>query len=424
MVEFTVRSDRSTIANHLRSLVHVLVEVRTPPAVERPRLPLNLGLVIDRSGSMAGAKLAATRAALRNLLRRLGSEDRVSLVTYDHTVQVLDQGSGADKQRLIRKVDELRPGGNTNLSGGWLEGLAQVQRGRSAGGLDRVLLLTDGQANAGVTDRDALAEIGRRHLALGLRTTTLGFGADYDEDLLTRIADESGGNAYYIETPDQAAGAFLQELGELGDVVGQNLELVVGCEPGVTLIDATDFPGKRDEREALFRVGDLYADDVTCVVLTLSVEPGLAGEQALLSVGMRYRDVGDGGVERRDARLLTVQRQPEPGPVVQDPDVMREVLLHKAARAKAAAVALADRGRLEDARTALTHELDSLTQALDEGTVRIRDRELLQSELTQSRSLREDFREETYSALTRKQAIMQSHLARKKRGIYSSRTST
>ena len=263
MFEFTVRVDRSSVPSLEPTRVHALVEVRTSAPSDLQRLPLHLGLVIDVSGSMQGEKLRATQEALRNLLRRLHPEDRVALVAYSDVVQVVERTGGSEKQRLIDQVARLRAGGNTNLSGGWLEGLAQVERERSAKGLHRVLLLTDGRANLGVTDPEHLAAIGRRGLEQGVRTTTLGFGADYDEDLLTRIADESGGNAYYIETPDHAANAFLQELGELGNVVGQNLELIVGCEPGVRLVDATSFPGRRDAHEALFRVGDLYANDVT-----------------------------------------------------------------------------------------------------------------------------------------------------------------
>lgn len=282
--------------------------------------------------------------------------------------------------------------------------------------------MTDGRANLGVTDPEHLAAIGRRGLEQGVRTTTLGFGADYDEDLLTRIADESGGNAYYIETPDHAANAFLQELGELGNVVGQNLELIVGCEPGVRLVDATSFPGRRDAHEALFRVGDLYANDVTSLLLSFDLEPRAPGERTLASVALRYRDVHAAGAERRDARRVQIVHAADPDPVAQDPAVLRELLLHRAARAKEAAVRLADQGQLAAAQGALAEELGTLREALTSDTQFGRaDRALLEQELSQSRSLRDEFDEGSYSSLTRKQALMQSLLSRKKRGAYDAR---
>ena len=91
-------------------------------------------------------------------------------------------------------MDRVEARSMTNLSAGWLSGLSLTQRGVAEGRISRVLLMTDGLANEGVTDKASLVAIGRDYLARGIRTTTLGFGADFNEDLLTRIADESGGN--------------------------------------------------------------------------------------------------------------------------------------------------------------------------------------------------------------------------------------
>jgi Ca-activated chloride channel family protein len=160
---------------------------------------MSLGLVLDRSGSMAGAKLDLAREGAIRAIRALRPEDRLSLVAYDDRIELLVRsGPPTSRQRVAEhRLLQLEARGNTDLCGGWLRGCEQVGLGIEDGRLGRCLLLTDGLANEGVTDRLAIvghaAELRRR----GVTTSTLGVGRDFDEGLLREMAEGGGGNFYF-----------------------------------------------------------------------------------------------------------------------------------------------------------------------------------------------------------------------------------
>ena len=197
-----VRADRSLLLADVRSRRqrHLRVEVVAP----RPArgAALSLGLVLDRSGSMAGAKLNLAREGAIRAIRSLGADDRLSVVAYNDEVHVLFGSAAAEepaKRAAEQHLRQLWSGGNTDLCGGWLRGCEQVGLGLEDGRLGRCLLLTDGLANYGITDRPTIvghaAELRRR----GVTTSTLGVGRDFDEVLLREMAEAGGGNFYFAE---------------------------------------------------------------------------------------------------------------------------------------------------------------------------------------------------------------------------------
>lgn len=175
--------------------------------------PAQVAVVIDRSGSMGGHKLDITKEAVAKLIRSLRSEDRIALVAYDEHVKLLN-GMTAPSDALARKVERIEPGGSTNLYGGWVMGAKVVGSG------GRVILLSDGLANAGPhTTADALGQ----HAAVsyqryGVTTTTIGIGQDYDEGLMAKMAREGGGSHYYARDPEAIMTAFSQERFSIGNV--------------------------------------------------------------------------------------------------------------------------------------------------------------------------------------------------------------
>ena len=190
------------------------------------RIPLNLSVVLDRSGSMAGEKLAAARDAAAMLIRRLHPDDIVSVVAYDEQVlTVAEPATGADQQNLPNVVRAIEAGGSTNMSGGWFRGHELVARHKREGGVNRVVLMTDGLANVGIKDPAQLLGLCRTACGVGITTTTIGFGADYDEKLLRGMADAGGANTWYIERTDQAADVFAEELEGLLSLSAQNVSV-------------------------------------------------------------------------------------------------------------------------------------------------------------------------------------------------------
>ncbi|HET9947750.1 MAG TPA: VWA domain-containing protein [Longimicrobiales bacterium] len=318
-------------------LVHALLrlEGEAPPAGDR--VPLNLSLVLDRSGSMAGAPLRAAIASACLLVRRLRPEDLVSVVAYSAEVEVVaPPATGEEQDHLCGRIAGIRAGGSTNLSGGWLKARDLVAAHARKGAVNRVLILTDGLANVGITEPHKLVGLCRSAARSGIGTTTLGFGPDFDEDLLRAMADAGGGGTYYIERVDQAPGIFDQEIEGLLSICAQNLQVQV--RPGAhaqAVRVLHSYPSRSEGNVLSVELGDLYAREPRSLLLEVllgpDVGPGCVADVAQLIVS-GHVVTEDGGVERRWIEL-PITLSPEHGGRA-DPVVRREVLLLSAARAR------------------------------------------------------------------------------------------
>lgn len=255
-----------------------VLRIAAPVAATAPRPGLNLALVIDRSGSMSGAPLEHAKQAASTLVSALRPDDRVAVVSYDDTVQVLVPSTlAADPGSIRRHIGSLRPGGSTALHDGWIEGGSQVGQHLDPGAINRVILLSDGQANVGPRDPAHIGEHTAGLFERGVSTTTLGLGRSFNEDLLLAMAERGGGRFHFVESPADLARIFTEELEGLITTVGTEVEL--GFRSGV---DArierlfNDLPA----REGGYALPDLIAG----VPLDLGGElqlPPLAGAAAL-----------------------------------------------------------------------------------------------------------------------------------------------
>ena len=196
---------------------HVLVRLQGTPQTDVARAPLNVALVIDRSGSMGGGKLQEAKRCAFDFLCRMSDNDRVAVVVYDTHVQTLLPLTTVDAARMQIKqlLAQVETGGYTALHEGWLRGaeLLAPHAGRTA--VNHVVLLTDGQANRGLTDvSEICAQVGAL-AAAGVTTTTVGLGADFNEELLTAMATAGRGRAHYGERAVDLAETFESEIGLL-----------------------------------------------------------------------------------------------------------------------------------------------------------------------------------------------------------------
>lgn len=370
-------------------LVRALLRLEGEPATHEGRIPLNLSLVIDRSGSMHGPPLRAALDAVCGLVRRLRADDVVSVVAYDREVVVVaPPATGPEQSDLPLAVAALRSGGSTNLSGGWLRGRELVAEGLRPGGVNRVLLLTDGRANAGITDPDTLVGLCAQARQLGITTTTLGFGPHYDEDLLRAMADAGGGGTHHIGGVDDAPAVFDEEIEGLASICAQNVR--VRIRPGADA-DAMhvvhDYPSHSTGNVLSVEVGDVYAREPRRVLVECLLKPGdeadAEAEVAEITVtALVLTPAGD--VELRTITLpLTLDPQ-EGGRV--EPEVRREVLLLAAARAREAALRAEERGDHEGRRAVLRDAITRLSASADTDATladEVRDLELMERTFAQ-----------------------------------------
>jgi len=344
-----IRFDHQLLAVEGEHDVHCMLELDAPAAPPTDRAPLHLALVVDRSGSMQGDKLAAARDAARFLASHLRPTDELALVAFDDEVELVAPLAPADPARLAAAIATIDARGLTNLSGGWLKGLEELNRA-SGDGVRRVLLLTDGQANEGITDRTQLEQI-----AAGTRaragTTTVGFGEGFDEELLTAIAEHSNGNTYFAASPEDAPGIFAEEFEGLATLVAQNVSVEIRPAESVELLGVlNDYPIVEVPGGAQAQLGDAFGGERRRLVFAMHV-PQLAalGPARIADVVLRYVAVGDEVAAHELTLPVTVNlvSADEAAVAELDAEVNDEIWLLRAARARNEAIADFDDGDYE-----------------------------------------------------------------------------
>ena len=360
----TVRLDHELLAIEGEHTVHAMLELVAPaPEKGKERAPLHLALVIDRSGSMAGPNLEHTKAAAEYLVRRLGPEDELALVTYDDRVEVRASLGTADRDDLMASIASIWPGGTTNLSGGWLKGAEEV--GRATGdGVRKVLLLTDGLANVGITDTPTLTNMAKNLRDRGVGTTTIGYGGGFNEELLTAMADAAGGNAYFAASPEDAPGIFAQEFSDLASLVAQNLSVEIRPTEDVKLLGVlNEYPVNPVTGGLQVALGDVYSEENRRVVFELHVpEMAKLGVITVAEVVVRYVSVGD-TVATHELKLpmvINMVSADEASKVSPDQEVVEEVVILKAAQAQKEARKRADSGDFDGAQNLLRNSAKEL----------------------------------------------------------------
>lgn len=326
-------------------VLRVLLQLEADVHQRADRLPLNLSLVLDRSGSMQGEKLIAARSAAAQLVRRLAREDRVSVVAYDDEVTTIaEPATGEAQADLPRRIEEIESGGSTNLSGGWLRGRELVAGGLLDNGVNRVILLTDGRANMGIQDAPRLTGLCANGKKAGVTTTTIGFGEDYDEKLLRAMADAGGGNMYYIESVDQASAVFADELKGLLEIGAQNVVVSIEqTEYAEFVVVHHEYPRTVAPDNITLQLGDLYAREPKPLLIEILVTRDVTSKPVVANFRITADVVtAEGGVEHQ-VITIPITVSPEDANVEQ-PDVRRELLLLEVAKARREALDARDRG--------------------------------------------------------------------------------
>ncbi|MFO1071045.1 MAG: VWA domain-containing protein, partial [Geminicoccaceae bacterium] len=296
---FSVTPLRGAIAAGGPATVDVLVRLAAPAHPPRilERAPLSLALVIDRSGSMSGRPLAEAKRCAALVVDRLRPTDRCALVAYDNAVATLVASRPVgDRAGFREAIDGIHEGGSTNLHGGWLAGATALAPYAAGDGVSRVLLLSDGGANCGLTEPRAIFSECAALAATGVTTSTCGLGRGFNEALMQGMARNGNGNAYYGETAEDLLDPFQEELDLLGDLWARSAVLEVAAEPGVGVQVLNDLPSAGPGRWRL--PGIAFASEAWAVVrlrvpAAALARPGSTLRLARFAIACEAVDGGD-----------------------------------------------------------------------------------------------------------------------------------
>ncbi|MEI6535914.1 MAG: VWA domain-containing protein [Verrucomicrobiaceae bacterium] len=320
------------------------------------RPPVNVAIVLDRSGSMNGAKLENAKQAAKEALARLGGDDVISVITFESEVQVIVPATKLnDRDRVMHAIDEIRAGGSTAIFAGVSKGAEELRKFKDPKQISRMVLLSDGLANVGPSSPEELGRLGASLAKEGITVTTLGLGLDYNERLMSKLAQMSDGNHAFIKDPKELASVFQEEFGDILSVVAQDLRVVIQCAEGVRPVRVlgreADIRGERVE----VTMNQLRAGQEKYALLEVELPAGRADtDQTVADIEANYRineskessKIASRSVARRTALMSDVIAS-------MDKSILVEVEKQIGVDQEQLAVKLSDEGRKDDAEKLL-----------------------------------------------------------------------
>ena len=374
MTKIETKLDYKTILSNEGRPVNLTVTATAPTLELKKRQPIAFSVVLDRSGSMYGDKIAKAKEACRGVIRNLRPEDFFSLIIFDDQAQVvIPLHDKVNKTHALDLVSKIHPDKSTNLGAGWALGRDELRKAPE-GLCRRLLLLSDGLVNCGMRHPVELTTfIGGGLKQFDVRTSTLGFGDDYDEDLMTELASVATGNFYDVATPDSLPAIFDAEIEGVLGIAVQNLRMRVQkgtfCDRWRSLGET---PGhKMADGRVELRLGDLISEETQSFALALKVLPiplgadgsqvaSLEGEE-LLSLEFLYDEITkDSIVSRTESRLIRIKATQNPDEVKVDESVLPILATQYAAKAIRRAIRKADQQLFEEAILVLERSAQDL----------------------------------------------------------------
>ena len=328
--------------------VWVQIGLQAVSAAKEERSPLNLALVLDTSGSMASVdKLTYLKNSLSVFLHSLRPDDIVAVVVYNDDAQVLQPARPVGDGAWIQEtVHSLQAHGSTNLYAGLMAGFTEVEKHFDVRRNNRVLLLTDGIANKGVTDPGQIARDARAWNDRGIYLSTIGLGVDLDDELLHILAQQGHGAYHFIDSPQEMEKVFQEEADGLVEKVARDITVAIETESG-SLDYLVGYEGNPPSAGAQVELRDMGKGDSQVLLARFQVGI-LYGPTPLARITLTYTDVF-GQRQRQESRVVTIV----PGNPYEDPladiEVRRNVTIVRSALTLRQIDNLFKRGRYAEA---------------------------------------------------------------------------
>jgi Ca-activated chloride channel family protein len=351
------RSLRPALASDQPNQLDLLLKIEPPEqsmdgGQQQQRPPLNLALVIDRSGSMTGRKLSHARKAARFLVEQLSSRDRLAIVTFDDEAEVVMPSQPVrDPQPFLAAINRIRSGRSTDLFAGWRTGALQVAEHLDAAGLNRVLLLSDGHTNRGLRDSEQIGELVSGLCQRGVSTSAFGLGRDFDEDLMGAIATGGEGTLAHLEAPEQLEDLYASELQGLAVTLGRQVKLRIKPCQGAELTDVlNDLPG---DATGGYRLPSLRYGQALNIAMQFAL-PAWQPNQPIATVTLEWIGQPEIGEQQLcESVQLPVLTAADLKEMVSDAVVEEEFAVIRSNRARRLAMQQLDRGDVQGAETTL-----------------------------------------------------------------------
>jgi Ca-activated chloride channel homolog len=366
-VQLTCRWGRNPLAITGAPQVNYLLVEASPIVAATQLAPLNFCLVLDRSGSMQGPKLASMKQATRRVIETLTPQDIVSIVIFDDTVQVVTPATAAtDKALLLSQIDTIEEAGGTAMSLGMQAGQAELQKNLSPDRINHMLILTDGQTWG---DEETCRTIAHSLGQADVRITALGLGAEWNEKLLDDLAEFSEGSSDYIADPAQIDGFFQRTVRAAQGTAARDVRLLLRLvreasaravhrvSPTIANLGYQPI----GENEVAVRLGDLVHGATSSVVLDLMLPARATGSFRIAQAELHYAPLGSTG-EQVIKQDILLEFSADPNAAKYDPQVMNLVEKVTAFKLQTRALAEAEIGNVAGAtqklRAAATRLLD------------------------------------------------------------------
>lgn len=291
----------------------LLIDIHAPPRkVALERKPVNLVLVLDRSGSMVGASMAAVIEAACGVVGGMDERDQLAVVCFDNEIDVIappramDRGARSAARDAVRKLESR---GSTDLAGGWFRGAECASAMLEQGALRHahVVILSDGKANQGLVDPRELAKHSAALAARGVTTSAVGIGRSYAPAQLEALARGGEGRLAHCDNGEDIVDVILGELTDERQTIAQKLTLTIRAPLGVPVQLLSELPHDVLEDGVRIHLGTLQAGGKRSVAL-LTTPPGLElGTQVEVRMGLEWRGAEDGAVHRADGGTATLR---------------------------------------------------------------------------------------------------------------------
>ncbi len=345
------------------------------------RLPLNIALVIDRSGSMASEnKLEYVKDAAKFVIKNLNKDDILAVVTYENEVDVLfEAGEVKNKKYILDIIDKIIPGGSTNLSGGMVEGYRQVAMNYRTGQVNRVLLLSDGLANRGITNDESLQAICQEKSRKGISISSYGVGIQFNEDLMLLLAEYGAGNYYYIDQAENIANMFEKELKGLLAVVAQDVSLQIEIPGQVKVKELYGYLFTKKGNKIGIKLNDIFAREEKTILLRLKVPASRRDSFRVARVILTYNDVINMGKKEKEVSDIVVSYTKDEKLVEQNENdyIGQTVSLMESTLVMEKAIKMVDEGKKKEAEIWLKENVAPLKKKVEKYNTRGLKKQLL-----------------------------------------------